>query len=418
MSNKRLGNPMDMESLPEKPSVEYPENPNHAKGVDEGAKPSPKEKLVLKENSVPKEMRRRKGDTGLGLPESELEVTRSLSKSETAEYEQQLEKELQEIAEATLRDLESENEWSLPAPIRRLGFVVLLVVASVLGLFLVSETVSFWVSVESLPQTGRWLAIGGFLIFGSVIAAVITGLLWSCVRLQRSPQIKLQAIRRLNERRQMQKFVKSKHDEARKTLETYLKSFPVGPDGRRALLAAGVMDSECKDLEKASDHLLDNERLLSSADWCSDFENIFLSILDSAANRRIIKYANRAGLSTAATPVAIVDRMIILYSSLAMIKDLLTIYQLRPAAAQTWVVFSKSILLTYLSGLVEESTEHAADEMMGNIEEWTEGGIGALTGALGQAVSAKAAEGLLNRIFLKRIGKSTIRIIRPVAMSN
>ena len=108
--------------------------------------------------------------------------------------------------------------------------------------------------------------------------------------------------------------------------------------------------------------------------------------------------------------MAMVDQMIVLYGSTAMIKELFCIYHLRPAAGQTLVLLTKSLTHTYLSGMAEAATESVADWIA---ETLPDAGTALVGGGL-KFVGAKSAEGLLNANLIRRLGNSSISMLQPI----
>ena len=111
----------------------------------------------------------------------------------------------------------------------------------------------------------------------------------------------------------------------------------------------------------AKKRLLDSSRPRTHGEGLEDFQEEFQGVLDHVAGRRIKQYALRVGAGTAASPIAMVDRMIVLYGCTAMVKDLFAVYHLRPALGQTVVILSRAVVQTYLSGMIEEAAETAVD---------------------------------------------------------
>ena len=97
-----------------------------------------------------------------------------------------------------------------------------------------------------------------------------------------------------------------------------------------------------------------------------------------------------------------------------MIKELMVIYGLRPAFGQTPVILARSILMIYLSGLLQDLSDRASDTVANMIDDsWTE-----VAGMIGQrplsAIASGAAEGIVNGFLIWRLGKRTISQLQPV----
>lgn len=361
-------------------------------------------------------LERREGDSGLGVPDFAPEQSRPLSEAEQAEHRRAVDDELRAKAEAMLAELELDEGWRLPTPVRRFFSYALVLLAAVLGLFLVTQVVQFFAEVETLPQPAQWLAMGGLALFGGAMVVVLCRLGWGVIRLHRSPRIHLKSMAVLAERRKMQFYAAEKQAEARGMLERYLKTYPVDRRSRMKLLAMGLPEPDWEALLTARDQLLDASRPQTDADWLEEFGRRFQGALDGLARRRIKQYARRAGIGTAASPVAMVDQFIVLYSCTAMVRDLFEVYHLRPAFGQTAVILARSVVLTYLSGMIEEAAETAADATADSLGDFMGDGASVLTGTLGRAVGAKATEAALNGLLIWRLGKRVITQLQPTRM--
>lgn len=356
---------------------------------------------------------RREGDHGLGVPEFEPENERTLSHEETEAHRLRLEERMRQKAEAMLEDLEQQEGWRLPRSVRNGLSVFLIVIAALMGMFITAEIVQFFTTVSAMSAGPRWLATGAMILFGGILIVAFFGLLWGVFRLQRAPQLHLKAMKILSERRQLQIFAIQRQKDARTKLRRYLRDYPLSGKGQKRLTALGLREGELASLKLARDRLLDQSRPVGAEDWLDDFQKGFQVILDDLAQRRVKQYARRIAIGTAASPIPFVDQMIVLYGCIALVRDMSTIYQLRPAFGQTVLTLARSIVNTYLSGMLEDLTENAIDGL-GSLEELVGDGLGILTGTVGKAVSAKAAEASLNALLIWRLGRRTIGLLQPV----
>ncbi len=352
----------------------------------------------------------RDDDSGLGTRVVEPPKFRPVTEKERSAHQQEVDAALQEKAEAMLSSLQAREGWKIPRPVRRAGTLILLALAAMLGLFLVTQVVQFVADIHALPVWSRTLAQACLILFGGILVFLFAGLLWGIVRLQRSPRIHLKALARLSERQELQAIAQQKQTEARGALEDYLRNYQLTAKLQKRFTAIGMTEEEWSSLESAKARLLDANRPATSPDWLEEFELTFLGILDRCAKRRVAKYAFRVGAGTAASPMAMVDQMIVLYGSTAMIKELFCIYHLRPAAGQTLVLLTKSLTHTYLSGMAEAATESVADWIA---ETLPDAGTALVGGGL-KFVGAKSAEGLLNANLIRRLGSSSVSMLQPI----
>ncbi len=353
----------------------------------------------------------RHGDSGLGIPDFEPEKARMLSDRETAEYNKQAEEELRKQFEQKLKDLQDFNRsWELPLVIKKFGTYLLIFIAAITGIFVINQITGFFINVNSLPVPYRWIALGAMLFFAGMIIIIIISILLAAIRLRRLKPFDIKPLKILAERETMRRFVNEKADEARKLLAAYLGDYAMNKKAARLLLSAGLKNDEIESLAACRERLLDKSRPLSAGQWLDEFKDGYQAILDKAAIRRVKDYSKKAGLGTAISPVAFVDQMIVMYSSFAMLKDIMRIYNLRPAFGQTAIVLSRSIINIYLSGMIENSTESSAQGVTDYIREH----CGEIAGHIGKVAGAKVAEAALNGLLIYNLGSRAIKMIQPI----
>lgn len=102
---------------------------------------------------------------------------------------------------------------------------------------------------------------------------------------------------------------------------------------------------------------------------------------------------------------------------MALIKELAFLYGLRPALGQSVAILARSILQTYLGGLLQDATEAAADTLWGEVSE-SLGDMAMRIPASIPQVGAKATEGAVNGFLIWRLGKQTISLLQPVRPAN
>lgn len=358
----------------------------------------------------------RPGDEGLGQPDFEPENVRVLSDKETEQYKESLEEELREKFEQKLKDLQQLNSsWQLPTGLKKAGAWLLVFIAAIAGIFIVNQAVQFSLSVNSLPLPQKWVAIAAMGLFSAVIVFVILWLLVAAIRLRRLKPVDIKALKILAERETMRRFASEKAGQARKMLAGYIADFPLSKKSKAALLAAGLRGDEIELMTACRDKLLDKSRSLPAEQWIDEFRDGFQSILDTAATRRVKDYSLKAGMGTAISPIAMVDQIIVFYSCFAMLKDIMKIYHLRPAFGQTAVVLSRSIINTYLSGVVGGATEGSAEGIAEYLQTHCGETIGNVVKVVPTKLATKAAEAGLNGFLIYSLGSRTIKMLQPIA---
>jgi uncharacterized membrane protein YcjF (UPF0283 family) len=357
------------------------------------------------------ESRRREGDSGLGQPDPVAEDFREVSERQRREYKKQAEERLKAEFEQKLMELRQFNSsWELPRPIK--GFIawVLIFTAAVFGVFIVNQAVGFMVNIRNLNEPFSSIATAAMVFFGVILTAIIISLLWAALRMRRLKPIDIKPLTVLQQRADMQEFARRSKDESRKLFIDYLKGYSLNKKHTRVLINCGLKPEEVDSLAVCRDKLLDKNKPLSSGQWFDLFQDGWQSVLDRAVDRRIREYAIKCGLGTAASPVAFVDQMVVMYSCFAMLRDILRIYNLRPALGQTAVVLSRSIINIYLSGMMESATEGSANSLAEYISE----SCGKIAGTVGKVAGAKAAEGAINGVLIYNLGKRAKKMLQPM----
>ncbi len=354
----------------------------------------------------------RKGDTGLGRPDLKPGAARLLTKEEKQEYRDAEDAELREAFARKLKALNDAGGLQLPKSIRRAFFWLVLAVTSVLALFVVVETSRFLTGLAEMPRAYAWTALAGVLVFGGILLYIIVKMLALALRLSQSPAIPLTALSVLNEREQWRRLARAHQQEGRETLRGYLNGFdPACADERHTLLALGMTEQEHNSLVQARARLLDVDPPMTAHVWLASYADQFQGVQDAAALRRIKWYAKRVAFGTATSPIPIVDQMIVLYACMKLVGELLQVYHVRPAWGQTITLLARSVVHTYLSGIIEETAEGAMDSLADQFNEELSAAVGS---GLMRTVSAKLAEASLNGYMIYRLGKTTIRMLRPV----
>lgn len=346
----------------------------------------------------------REGDHGLGYRRSPVEDARTLSAEENAEDQRRREEEdLRQFEEWLGQHDTAGDSFRLPASILRATTWIGLTVASVLGLLLVGQGAALIGDIRTLPAPFDWIAGVSAAIFAVMLGWLILRLGVALHRLRRSPVIKLQGLQALKKRKRWQHLVSERFDEGKRELGKYLEEYEVDDDARKRLGVLGLSEDDCRELKEARQSLLDSDVSISAGDWLSKYQSRFQQILDNTAKRRVAYYTRNIWLGTAVSPMAVIDQAIVLYSSMALVKDLMFIYGLRPEFGQAAVILVRSIRNTYLAGLLQEvsveTLKESAPDILGKFAEKIIGGM---------------LEGGTNALLIWRLGQQTIQLLQPV----
>ncbi|ARN57557.1 DUF697 domain-containing protein [Sedimentisphaera salicampi] len=398
--NDNLGDPLS-EDFSKKKSEQQQTQKN------QGSQPETSEEPQQEKNE-----QYRPGDDGLGMPEQEAEDIKVIKEQAgVLEDEQQLsESEQQEQFERKLRELERFTRFfRFPAGLKKILTLILLIAAGVCGLLIISQGCAFLNELNQLTQGSEILRISLLSLFGLfslLILFSILRLLFFTGKLKTSKGINVRALNTLSERTELQKAARKRKAEARRELQQYLNDYPLKRDKTDELIASGLKKEDIHALTKARDRLLDENTPLSDTEWLNEYKRMFQSTLDKAAARVVSRYSLKAGAATAASPVSFVDQAMVIYVCVSMTQDLIRIYNLRPAAGQSLIMLSFSIINIYISGALEESTERFMESVSENIP-------GGISGTF-QSILGKASEGTLNGLLIWRLGRRVTGFLKPV----
>ena len=364
--------------------------------------------------------RLRDGDTGVGIPSSEgiERATRltdveaaSVAEAEAARQRERFKQQLQQLEAVT-------NGLRLPPSVLRLVTVAGVLLAAVLGLLLATQVAALIADLQMTPTPWGWI-LGGF---GSVCAGVLLWMIYrlfmTLLRLRRNPAVNAAAVQALQQRSTWQRFAIEHAQQAEAKLREYLEGYALEPDDKKRLTAAGLKEEEFDDLVAAKRRLLDVDSFLPPADWLRDFVGRFQRILDGAARRCARSYGTRVAVGTAMSPIPVVDQAIVLYTSVRLVRNLLELYNVRPAFGQTATILARAIIQTYLAGeierLAEEGINAAADALKSSSDELFGSALGVGTAT---PFAAKFAEGATNGLLVFRLGNRTRSFLQPVRES-
>src|SRR5205814_2269044 len=152
--------------------------------------------------------------------------------------------------------------------------------------------------------------------------------------------------------------------------------------------------------------------------WFQDFRDRFQGQLNQAAEARITYFARRVGVGTAASPNALIDMLLVSYASFAMLADLCRIYHLRVGGLGTAVLLVRVFVNAYLAGQIHEF-QQVADHGIENLVQESgldlhSAALDALMGKVAGKLGSRTATGVLNYLFLKRLGAHALALLRPV----
>jgi uncharacterized membrane protein YcjF (UPF0283 family) len=298
--------------------------------------------------------------------------------------------------------------------------------AIVVGVFLVVEVLQLYAALTTLPMAFQVVAY----VFLAIVVLITAGTVWQWTamwrRLRVNQQIQLTKVSAASQHLSAEML-----GVARKQLQTYLKTYDLRLDSPlyRQFRTLGFAPDALKRLDECRQRLLQESRPISAREWIDEFRRDWLAALDATARARINRYGKFVALKTAISPYAILDFLVVIYNNFRMLQDLCLLYQVRTGHAGTVYLLGLCIFQAFMAGAVNEALDALGEE---GVEEGAEAGTDVLSDgapelseSLGRILSGvgeqflgtaarKAAEGVANWFFLRRIGRQAMRLLQPL----
>ena len=264
--------------------------------------------------------------------------------------------------DSTLKDLSEQRKFSFPYLgkfLKYASWIIYLIVA-VLFLFSISQFAYFYSSVKSLPIWLQWIC---FIVVIACLSFIILTCFIIIKKIWSFPQKKyldIRALEILSQRQELRSLVNQKFEEGKIQLEKYLNSFDLEkPDNDFKALFS---EEEFKKLIQGKKSLLSENNWDKPQEWIHDFQGFaFQGILDSVAKRIVKRYAFAVASGTAISPKSFVDQTIVVMGSIAMTKDLLTLYRIQPAIGESIYLLAQGLFIAYIGGKMQWATGSAME---------------------------------------------------------
>lgn len=287
--------------------------------------------------------------------------------------------------------------------------LITLLAVSLFGVLVFSQFISSVAMASTLPVWAQYALLIPLGVCCAVAVCVCLNLLTAWLRLRTVRQIDLAALEDLRRRAQTRRDGVEHYQAARDQLERYLTEYPLAPAGQGLLREAGLKQESLDALVKNRDFL--SGRSIDSRTWLDEFREHFQGGLDQAADTRVRTWALKAAGCVIASPLPLLDSLLVLGISLKLIKDLCAIYNVRSSRSGSLVLLTRAVTTAFIAGVAENVTEDAATEISAMAADTTLGAMGArLAGFIGP----KLGEGAINAFFIHRLGRATIRMLQPL----
>jgi putative membrane protein len=254
------------------------------------------------------------------------------------------------------------------------------VISVIAGFILVAILVDALQTIELLVTSGSFLDT--FYLIALIV--LLTSL--TIVSYQNYAQIKsLKSVKKIQEFFVQQKANPSKEiiPVTLSLLNNYTKSDDVKLQQKAELLQSRISSShEYKEIYKELDEDVVNE-------------------IDIQVQARIKTASLQAAISTAISPLAVVDLGIILWRSLRLTKEIAQLYGYKPGWIATVILLKKGAFNVFFAGATELAIEYTHDLTEASIIS---------------KISTSAAQGLSNGILLARLGFGIMQACRPLPM--
>jgi len=132
-----------------------------------------------------------------------------------------------------------------------------------------------------------------------------------------------------------------------------------------------------------------------------DLDKNVLSVLDKKAKEKITKASIQAAISTAISPLALLDALIVIWRSFLLTKEIAQIYGFKPNVYTTIILLKRGAFNVFFAGATELASEYANET---------------LHNSLLAKVSLSASQGVVNGVLLARLGYGIMRTCRPLPL--
>ena len=146
------------------------------------------------------------------------------------------------------------------------------------------------------------------------------------------------------------------------------------------------------------------ERMGSSHEYKEIYKELdekVLEVLDTKVKKRIKLASTQAALSTAISPLALLDTAIILWRSMLLTKEIATIYGFKPGYYASAVLLKRGMKHVFFAGVAELGVEYISESTHSSFIS---------------KLSLSAGEGVTNGILMARLGYGVMSACRVMPM--
>jgi uncharacterized membrane protein YcjF (UPF0283 family) len=329
-------------------------------------------------------------------PEEQIEVVRRLQK-------------LRDQVEAEA-DLGGERGWITDGRVKAMIWIL----AGAMLLLVFSQAMSLVGYIRAMPMPFQYIGWGAFGLVMFMLLAGVLRLSWIYLRLAASPNVSLSAIRELRKREEMRERAKADLRTASKQIQSFLTAYRIeDPKMQRKLRRLGFAQDEVQSLAEVVTKLRRRDRGDDEA-YLQNVSEQFLARLDEKAQRRIKSYAILTGAKTAVFSKGHIDTLIVSANAYLMVSDLCELYNVRTSRLGTLRVLGWMVVAAFVAANLEDVADSVVDAAKGAFaDDLGPAGAGLVAGAT--AITKRGTEGLINYLLIQRLGRTTVRNLRPIA---
>lgn len=159
------------------------------------------------------------------------------------------------------------------------------------------------------------------------------------------------------------------------------------------------LDHENKEIKEAAQKLQKELPSMLESEVLERLDEVLLNRLDAKAKSIITNYASQTAVSTAISPVALIDAILIISRSYAMIGEISNLYGYKPNFLGE-IALIKNVFINLAFASVTELLTHHSGDMFGS--------------TMLSKVSMHSAQGVANGVLTARVGLGTIKSVRPL----
>ncbi len=314
-------------------------------------------------------------------------------------------------------------DTSFFSTIQRILMPILLLVAAFLGIFITHNIATFIQTICTMPLVGRILYAIPTVVFLGLLIYMFVQFCIMMKHLHTFNQISSKAFEELKARENLRILCTKETDKAKRQLEELLNETEL----QNRMFKQYAPDINIKQIKVQ----LKNQHN-TPQQWIKDFVNLYQAKVDDLARKRISYYSWRAAAAATASPFAALDQVIVLATSVTLLKELFQIYNLKPKWDKNLLLMARMVIQVYLAGYWQNLTAAGTDALSDGLNTLVENvkstdaesiiskagvKIGSfMGGGVGTTFAKTVGEFTLHKITVSRLGEAAIRVLQPVRL--